>query len=658
MSLATLSIDLNAKLAKFEGDMGKAARASEATAARMNAAFGTVKATLVGVAAGISLQGIISFANATINSLDALNDLKDATGSSIENISALEDVAKRTGTSFDTVGTSLVKFNAALKEAKPGSDAEAALKAIGLSAQELKAIDPAEALLKTATALAGFADDGNKARLTQELFGKSLKEVAPFLKDLAETGKLNATVTTAQAEKAEEFNKQLFNLQKNSQDAARTLTSDLLPALNNILKAYTTNGIKAAADQFGEAVFGWTSNQQEKRIKNLTGDIADLRKEFVSAGSYAKQAGIGTQLDAKVAELKTLKAQYFKLTDGSVGGGRGTFIKSNVDNRETATFVGGGGGSKTKEKPFELKTDSLDSYIESLRKELEVKQELSTVDRARNLIAEKGGNFSLEEAGRAISTAQLIDREKELAETLKITRDAATAAGDAIIARNEKYQATLASLLAATPSANLNKQREDIKLLTDEFEAGRLAESTYLEAVTARLDLVGEKLTQTKSLAEDLGLTFASSFEDAIVGGKEFSQIIKGLEQDILRIVTRKLVTEPLGNALTGALGGSGGAGGGVGGALGGIFSKIFSSFDGGGYTGAGARSGGLDGKGGFMALLHPRETVVDHSRGQRTGNVVNISVNQTFAANTSRATTLQAAADASRQLQFAGRNL
>lgn len=41
-------------------------------------------------------------------------------------------------------------------------------------------------------------------------------------------------------------------------------------------------------------------------------------------------------------------------------------------------------------------------------------------------------------------------------------------------------------------------------------------------------------------------------------------------------------------------------------------------SFDGGGYTGSGARLGGMDGKGGFLAMLHPNETVIDHHRGQR----------------------------------------
>ena len=137
--------------------------------------------------------------------------------------------------------------------------------------------------------------------------------------------------------------------------------------------------------------------------------------------------------------------------------------------------------------------------------------------------------------------------------------------------------------------------------------------------------------------------------------------MLGGLEQDIIRIVTRKLVTEPLGNALTGFIGDafkSGGTGGGIGGLLSSIF-----SFDGGGYTGAGSRSGGLDGRGGFMAMLHPNETVTDHTRGSggrgaRAGNMVNMTIHQNFPAGTSRATTLQAAADARRQLEYAGRNL
>lgn len=52
-------------------------------------------------------------------------------------------------------------------------------------------------------------------------------------------------------------------------------------------------------------------------------------------------------------------------------------------------------------------------------------------------------------------------------------------------------------------------------------------------------------------------------------------------------------------------------------------------SFDGGGYTGTGARAGGIDGRGGFLAMLHPRETVVDHTRGQGAGGVTVNIINQ-----------------------------
>lgn len=53
-------------------------------------------------------------------------------------------------------------------------------------------------------------------------------------------------------------------------------------------------------------------------------------------------------------------------------------------------------------------------------------------------------------------------------------------------------------------------------------------------------------------------------------------------------------------------------------------------SMEGGGFTGHGARSGGLDGKGGFPAILHPNETVIDHTKGQGMGAVVNQTINIT----------------------------
>jgi hypothetical protein len=65
------------------------------------------------------------------------------------------------------------------------------------------------------------------------------------------------------------------------------------------------------------------------------------------------------------------------------------------------------------------------------------------------------------------------------------------------------------------------------------------------------------------------------------------------------------------------------------------------ASFEGGGFTGGGPRSGGVDGKGGFPAVLHPNETVTDHTKGQNGGGGttnITFSIN---AINTSDATRL-----------------
>jgi hypothetical protein len=56
---------------------------------------------------------------------------------------------------------------------------------------------------------------------------------------------------------------------------------------------------------------------------------------------------------------------------------------------------------------------------------------------------------------------------------------------------------------------------------------------------------------------------------------------------------------------------------------------------DGGGFTGKGIRAGGMDGKGGFMAMLHPNETVIDHTKGQamQSSPTVNFNISTVDAA-------------------------
>lgn len=59
-------------------------------------------------------------------------------------------------------------------------------------------------------------------------------------------------------------------------------------------------------------------------------------------------------------------------------------------------------------------------------------------------------------------------------------------------------------------------------------------------------------------------------------------------------------------------------------------------SFEGGGSTGSGPRTGGLDGKGGFMAMLHPKEEVTDLTKAganamEEVGGAVTVQITQNF---------------------------
>ncbi len=548
--------------------------AMQASAERTQLALSALVPSLLVIGTAVKLANLFK---SVVDGIDAFNDLADATGSTIENLSALDHVASLTGTSFDTVGAALLKFNQSLKDAKPGSDAEAAFKALGLSIGELKSQDPSEALRLTSVALAGFASDGNKARLVQELFGKSVKEVAPFLKNLAEVGSLVATVTTKQAEEAEKFNRQLALMSTYSRDAARTIGSPLVETFNNIAASIQ----KAAREQTG-----WFASMESLRAQ------AAARSDALYTGTWS---------DAR--------------------GGRGFVNPAFV----LPSLPGDIGGKKDPAKPvtqlardLDLTNRALASYTEQLQNTITKTQDLTTVEEALIFLRRKGAGASLDDAARILNLARQVDETKRLHEEtqslIALDKTLEEQARAKVQARDDNLQ----RLLDATPTAQLEKSRADIILLTEEFQkfidtAGRagINEQTYLEAVSARLDLTGKDLEKTKSIAEELGLTFQSAFEDAVIGGKSFSDVLKGIEQDILRIVVRKSVTEPLGKFVTGAIG------------------NLFS-FDGGGYTGGGSRSGGVDGKGGFLAVMHPQETVVDHTKGQGAGGAVVINNNFT----------------------------
>ncbi|RZI79202.1 MAG: hypothetical protein EOP38_25980, partial [Rubrivivax sp.] len=557
MALATLSIDIVARLSKLEQDMGQAARIAEKNSERIQASLnriaGSAKLVAGSVAGLFTVTELTQFIRGSIDAVDALNDVKDATGASIENISGLEAIALRTGGTLDDVAGILVKFNGVLKEADGKNGVSMALQAIGLNADELRKLDPAEALRLTAVALAGYADDGNKARVVQELFGKSIRDAAPFLNDLATAGKLNATVTTAQAEEAEKFNKQLFALQAVATDASRAIISSLLPTLENVVRQFN-DGIKAYGSFTAALVdIGLNVDPTKSINENLTDTASRLRairEEQEEIGKVKKRyEGVPLFGDYGVSRLKVLAAEQDKLQKResylrnqqlAAGGGRGRLSALSPGEPDRPTVSGIPDAPAKARKVAAEKVSEADRYLATLEKQLQKTKELTTVETLLDDIQNKRiDGLSVKSAGVLFDRAAEIDQAKELDDAfedlyrrLDEQRTAANAA---------QQEATRYFEAALTPAEKLSAELEHINELYNQGAFGAVGSEDAMNKVARSIEAAKANTDKLTDGAKEL----ADAFKDAVFQGKD-------LADALLAIAMKRFVFEPLSASIDG----------------------------------------------------------------------------------------------------------
>ncbi len=86
--------------------------------------------------------------------------------------------------------------------------------------------------------------------------------------------------------------------------------------------------------------------------------------------------------------------------------------------------------------------------------------------------------------------------------------------------------------------------------------SGKVASSTTdmkqnINTTSDSLEGFQKKTNSISKAAKDLGMTFQSAFEDAIIEGKELSEVFDSLLKDIERIILRYAITIPLANAIS-----------------------------------------------------------------------------------------------------------
>lgn len=578
-------------------------------------------AALGALAIPISAVGLITLTNKAREAIGSIKDLAEVSGSSVENISALDRIARSTGGTLDQVGGTLIKFNQVLKDADPDKGAGAVLKALNLDIEELKRLDPAEALRRTAVALEGFADNGEKARAYQELFGKSVKEAAPFLRDLAELTKLQGNLSTKASDEVDQFNKQLALLEANADDAQRALTVGLITGLNEVIRKFQE------ADRQGENFLITLAKQTELyRLGSKafgTGGAPNTRGSREVSGIITKEE------DQSIAEMA-------KLARGAPPRLGLQLPKDETDKRTRS------GAPKDP-------TAEAQRYLEALQRQLESTQDLTEVEQVlRDLQLGRLGKVSEGQRAAILNIAAEIDAAKEFEEIQKefdkLEEEAIDRKKDLAEAGKRVYEET------RTPLEQLNIELAELQRLLD---AGAISFDTFArksfqleESLAGPKKEIDELDKFTQRAAENIQDYLGDSLADLLDGN--FKDIASGFTQMLNRMVAEAAAAQ-LSRYLFGDLA-KGGEGSGV---LGGVFKDVLGGI----FGGIPKLDTGTDYvPRDMLAVIHKGEKIVPAAKNQpgaQGGNRnYNISVQMPQGAN--RTTGMQFGAEIARQLSKA----
>lgn len=331
------------------------------------------------------------------------------------------------------------------------------------------------------------------------------------------------------------------------------LAGQLLTAKNS------TDEAKDAMDAFAKAMAD--AARDGTRLADV---MARVEARFISIQEAARQQRIRA-INTDVQELgrlgvdATMRAAN-RDNDAMQSEARRSFLAGQLDR----------GLSFTDENEIRREIRELDGAIQAARRDAEnARAEVARLDfnrdRTSNLLRgeyEDGTNVNpgrpdppereTARGGRARAIREGIDLEAVLAANV---RESTQAVNDFNTALNLND----AGLSAAQGA--LSRYDRDMQMLETALARGVLTETEFTAAVEASTLALGRQIEEVQrrgvnadALGRELGMTFSSAFEDAIVKGAEFSDVLKGIEQDLARLVIRQAITAPLSGAISGAI--------------------------------------------------------------------------------------------------------
>jgi hypothetical protein len=674
------------------------------------------------VLSALSVGALANFAKRAVDAVRGLGELADQVGVSTDALQAFRFAATEVGLRSEDLERGLAILTRRIGEAAvDGGKAEEAFRQIGVAF--LDASGNARAtegvLADIADRIAAIENPAERARIATEIFGDRIgQKLIPFLAQgreklqdlIAEALRYGVIVGAELIVKADQASDKLNKLGEAFGRLATRIAAEAAPALSTF--AAVLEGV----------LFGRPVSEQIRDLERERARISALIESAVDGvvtSTTRRGRTVQTpveelirareEIERELARLRPLNQQYQEqareiLEGRTRTGANEAELRRQRAAEDIARLREELDARLRIQREYQERLERIRRAVESgairpeQRQELE-NEALQARDEALQRLtrttttAVSAEERRIEALRRQLELAELVDeRERFVAERVTGLTGAqrveaerlANALFDLQQARREENQALseAARLYEETRTPieryiealeRLGQLRPVLELRFGAEQANEII-SRRAEALINELNRAEQQVRQIDDVARQLGLTFESAFEGAITRGKSFSSVLKGIEQDLLRLGTRKLITEPLLALFNSALKGVFGEGG-ISGIFSGIGSFIAGLFHEGGvvgesvvpqrrvpalaFAGAPRLHNGWFRPDEYPAILQRGEIVVPKREARRGFGSMNVTINITTPdADSFRASQSQIAASMARTLQRAQRSL
>lgn len=338
----------------------------------------------------------------------------------------------------------------------------------------------------------------------------------------------------------------------------------------DVLKGLGIGSGFAAAEQAAQMIVSYWKDAAEaaKSIEESTAKQLAMTLKMISGRQTPEQQLATMEAERDRLEKRLAEANRPKVESVTSVDLLGRVTSRNLPRNETAQEV----------KDRQALSDEFNRVADAA-------QEMKRQQEAKKFADAEAQRLSDQQRRIAAGTAGLKaqeDAQTALNEAAKKANDEAEKARKEAAELAEKYREL------ADPARAFKKELDEIRKLQDDGKLDAIESLRAQEEVQRRMaadekqrvnaaldDFFGDmddrqkQLERVKDTGKELGLVFTSAFEDAIVSGNKFSDVLRGLAQDLLRLMVRRNMTEPLLAAFS------------AGGKFAGI-SKIFGFADGG----------------------------------------------------------------------------